>query len=147
MGRVDVDFAAHLQALPREHQASARNLLHYLVLRCRDMRQTQAMLAAHGLSSLGRTESHVRSGVASVLSVLRTLDGATWDVPDPSLLTIDDGEELLAARPEALLGPPPEGRTVRVMVTMPSEAATDYVLVRDLLAAGMDCMRINCAHD
>ena len=33
------------------------------------------------------------------------------------------------------------------MVTMPSEAATDYDLVRDLLAAGMDIMRINCAHD
>jgi pyruvate kinase len=33
------------------------------------------------------------------------------------------------------------------MVTMPSEAAFDYTLVHDLLLAGMDCMRINCAHD
>ena len=33
------------------------------------------------------------------------------------------------------------------MVTMPSEAAVDYLLVRELLASGMDCMRINCAHD
>ena len=33
------------------------------------------------------------------------------------------------------------------MVTMPSEAATDYDLVRDLVLHGMDCMRINCAHD
>ena len=33
------------------------------------------------------------------------------------------------------------------MVTMPSEAATDYDLVRDLVKHGMDCMRINCAHD
>lgn len=30
---------------------------------------------------------------------------------------------------------------------MPSEAATDYDLVRDLVLHGMDCMRINCAHD
>jgi pyruvate kinase len=30
---------------------------------------------------------------------------------------------------------------------MPAEAAGDYGLVRDLLAGGMDCMRINCAHD
>ncbi len=29
---------------------------------------------------------------------------------------------------------------------MPSGAADDYELVRDLLAQGMDCMRINCAH-
>jgi len=33
------------------------------------------------------------------------------------------------------------------MVTMPSEAADDYDLVRDLVSEGMDCMRINCAHD
>ena len=30
---------------------------------------------------------------------------------------------------------------------MPPEAATNYELVRELLAQGMDCMRINCAHD
>jgi pyruvate kinase len=33
------------------------------------------------------------------------------------------------------------------MVTMSTEAGTDYGLVRDLLLNGMDCMRINCAHD
>lgn len=33
------------------------------------------------------------------------------------------------------------------MVTMPSEAADSYDLVRDLLLAGMDIMRINSAHD
>jgi pyruvate kinase len=36
---------------------------------------------------------------------------------------------------------------VRIMVTMLPEAATNYELVRDLLTHGMDCMRINCAHD
>lgn len=34
-----------------------------------------------------------------------------------------------------------------IMVTMPSEAATDPMLVHQLLASGMDVMRINCAHD
>ena len=33
------------------------------------------------------------------------------------------------------------------MVTMPSAAATDPQLVRGMVEAGMDCMRINCAHD
>jgi pyruvate kinase len=36
---------------------------------------------------------------------------------------------------------------VRIMVTLPSEAAADYGLVRDLVINGMDCARINCAHD
>ena len=46
-----------------------------------------------------------------------------------------------------MLAPAPAGRGVRIMVTMPSEAADDYRLVHDLLQQGMDCMRINCAHD
>lgn len=39
------------------------------------------------------------------------------------------------------------GRSVRIMVAMPTEAAADYELVKDLLKAGMKVMRINCAHD
>jgi pyruvate kinase len=54
---------------------------------------------------------------------------------------------LLDAHACALLGPEPAGRSVRIMVTLGSEAATDYGLVRDMLAGGMDCARINCAHD
>ncbi len=60
---------------------------------------------------------------------------------------IGEGGLLLAQKTEALFGAPPAQRNVRIMVTMPPEAATDYELVRDLLLHGMDCMRINCAHD
>ena len=58
-----------------------------------------------------------------------------------------EGAELLEKHTEALLGASPTGRTVRIMVTMATEAATDYELVRELVQSGMDCMRINCAHD
>lgn len=54
---------------------------------------------------------------------------------------------LLAEHTRLLLGQRPMRRAVRIMVTMPSEAASDYALVRDLVAAGMNVMRINCAHD
>ena len=54
---------------------------------------------------------------------------------------------LLARHAKALLGLPAGKRSVRIMVTMPTEAATNPTLVHDLLAAGMDVMRINCAHD
>ncbi len=33
------------------------------------------------------------------------------------------------------------------MVTLPSAAADEYQIVRDLLDSGMDCARVNCAHD
>ena len=33
------------------------------------------------------------------------------------------------------------------MVTLPTEAATDREFVTELIRRGMDCARINCAHD
>jgi pyruvate kinase len=142
-------YLATLDGLHQTHQASARNLVHYLALRRRDVRTLQQNLASLGLSSLGRMESHVLSGVESVLGLLHRLNGAEWDAgdsPKPAL-KLAQGEAALWAHTESLLGPAPNGRSVRIMVTMPSEAAHDYSLVRDLLAGGMDCMRINCAHD
>lgn len=57
------------------------------------------------------------------------------------------GPAILAEQADDLLGTSPAGRAVRIMVTMPSEAATSYPLIRDLVNAGMDIMRVNCAHD
>lgn len=33
------------------------------------------------------------------------------------------------------------------MVTLPVEAADNYILIHDMLSSGMACARINCAHD
>jgi pyruvate kinase len=148
MAHIDSECAGYLKGIPSAEQPSARNLLQYLALRRHDLRHGQALLASHGLSSLGRTESHVRHGLETVLKVLHQLEGTPWDVgPESAPLTKDQGEVLLCGHTDALFGPAPDGRTVRIMVTMPGDAATDYLLIRDLIAAGMDCMRINCAHD
>lgn len=132
-----------------DHRASATNLIHYLALRRHDVRQLQNELGILGLSSLGRTEPHVIGALYAVVNVLNRLAGfpnavlnATGGAP-----AIGEGAALLERNSEVLLGPPPTRHKVRIMVTMPSEAATDYDLVRDLVLHGMDCMRINCAHD
>jgi len=131
------------------HRESARNLVHYIALRRHDIRDLQEKLTANGLSSLGRAEADVLGAVDAVLRVLRRLVGE----PASSELSKTDeglsrrGWELLESNTNALLGPPPKHRNVRIMVTMPSEAAQDFGLVRDLLLNGMDVMRVNCAHD
>jgi pyruvate kinase len=129
------------------HRPGARNLLHYVALRRHDIRQMQQQLAELGLSSLGRTESNVMNAIRAVLRALVHLSSqGPTSSPDEGHGMLD-GRKLLEENTEALLGPPPSGRRVRIMVTMPSDAATDYNLVHRLLAAGMNCMRINCAHD
>lgn len=131
------------------HRRSARNLAHYLALRRHDIRKLQAQLARLGLSSLGRTESHVLDAVQTVHRVLAALLGSNDSITslEEPAIALDNGNELLEKNTEALLGPPPAGRKVRIMVTMATDAATDYESVRDLVQSGMDCMRINCAHD
>jgi pyruvate kinase len=49
--------------------------------------------------------------------------------------------------PSPYSGQFPKSAPFGIMVTMPSEAAFDYALVRNLLKGGMNCMRINGAHD
>jgi pyruvate kinase len=139
----------HLARIHPNYQDSARNLLHYLALRRRDLRPLQMRLAALGLSSLGQAESHVLATVDEVLSVLHRLLQRTAHPASSESAIIDfsRGERLLTEHTNALLGEPAKGRKVRIMVTMPSEAADDYLLVHNLLQQGMDCMRINCAHD
>ncbi|WP_035356130.1 pyruvate kinase [Edaphobacter aggregans] len=136
-------------AIHEAHRRSARNLVHYLALRQLDLRPLQSQLALLGLSSLGRAESHVLSTVLTVHRALNALLGASGPVPCPEdpPIEFEEGIQLLNANTEALLGPTPSGRKVRIMVTMSSEASTNYELVRDLVRNGMDCMRINCAHD
>jgi pyruvate kinase len=88
------------------------------------------------------------ANVDKVLGILHRLTGQTWqqhvrDEPAGS----SSGPQLLKDHTDALLGPPAPARNVRIMVTLPSEAASSFDLVRQFVEAGMDVARINCAHD
>ncbi|MHC3368454.1 pyruvate kinase [Rhodococcus aetherivorans] len=100
-----------------------------------------------GLSSLGRAEAHV---LASVDAVRRAV-GSLADLPEidarPCPVDFVTGERLLERHATALLGPVHGGRRTRIMVTLPSEAATDAELVHRIVGAGAELVRINCAHD
>ena len=135
MCRHDAEARAAIALVSPAQRGSARNLVHYLALRRADLRALQAVLAKHGLSSLGRLESHAGSAVEAVLGALYALrhqpERVSWlgGVPDYT-----EGTQLLAGHAAGLFGPSPRPG-VRIMVTMPGEAAGDYALVRELLSA------------
>ena len=129
---------------------SARNLAHYIGVRRLDVRELQDELSRLGLSSLGRMEAHVMASLQAVQAALAALRREALPAhAGPPPINFDAGNALLAAHANAILGPGQSARAMRtrIMVTMPSEAADDPGLIADLLEAGMDIMRINCAHD
>jgi pyruvate kinase len=147
---LEVQHAEAIAATAPGLRASARNLVHYVAIRSYDIRALQADLAELGLSSLGRLEAHVMATLERVLTLLHQMLG----VPVPAELdgraadlSMRQGAARLARHATALLGPSPPERKTRIMVTMPGEAADDPALIHDLLALGMQVMRINCAHD
>jgi len=125
---------------------AAANLADYLILRRRDISDLQYRLATYGLSSLGRSEARIRGAFDALLATLRRLVGET-DAPYPAPEDMRAGHDALLGECERIFGPPRPGPHTRVMATLPSEAASDPGLTQRLLAAGMDCARINCAHD
>jgi pyruvate kinase len=139
---------AELARVSPKYRESARNLIHYLALRVHDLRSVQDQLAWLGLSSLGRSESHVLANLDKVLGILHCLTGQEWlDKSEEEPAGSVSSRRLLGGHATDLLGTCPHGRPVRIMVTLPSDAAADYSVVRELVEAGMDIARINCAHD
>lgn len=146
--KAEQEAAGEIAACHPGNRSGAINLVHYAELRRHDLRELQDDLMDIGVSSLATTEANVRAKLYAARAALRALGGdpGPWD-----LQTVDDaidqGDDLLFANAEALLGPLPDGRNTRIMVTLPSEAAGQPDLVRAMVERGMDVARINCAHD
>ncbi|PAX45762.1 pyruvate kinase [Brunnivagina elsteri] len=128
---------------------SSQNLAYYLALRRHDLRPLQAALMPWGLSSLGRIEARVLPNLDAAIATLGAICGSCSDsLPNrPSLAAFFEGDRLLEQHTEDLLDAKLNQRRVRIMVTLPTEAASYYEFVRDLIQRGTNCVRINCAHD
>ncbi|NJO78839.1 MAG: hypothetical protein HC827_10140 [Cyanobacteria bacterium RM1_2_2] len=132
-----------------EFLSSACNLAYYLALRHRDLRPLQTALMPWGLSSLGRIEARVMPNLDAVIATLNAIVHPDVSKPpaQPQLADFFEGSRLLQKHTEAMFGEAHGERRVRIMVTLPTEAATDYEFVKSIVQRGADCVRINCAHD
>ncbi len=129
-----------------EFAASAHNLAAYLALRRQDLRPLQVELMSLGLSSLGRLESRVLANLDAVAWVLDRLRGRNEPprVPPERFFL---GQTTLVRNAATVFGPRAAPRRVRIIVTLPGEAAADPAVAAALAAVGADACRINCAHD
>lgn len=140
-------FSVQLSQVHPDYKTSAVNLVDYLALRQFDMRELQEELSQLGMSSLGRCEAHVLASLHQVLKLLHSL--LQKELPEESTddwLSFHQSKKLLTQATEKLLNEKPASREVRIMVTLPDEAAENYDLVHNMMLAGMDAARINCSH-
>ena len=102
-----------------------------------------------GLSSLGRIEARVMPNLDAVIATLEIICGgkSTQQSQRPPLQSFFEGSQILQKHTEELFGNALSHRRVRIMVTLPTEAAINYQLVKEIIRRGANCVRINCAHD
>ena len=132
----------------RAFRVSASNLAQYIALRHRDLRNLQLGLMPYGLSSLGRCESRVMPTLDAVLKTACAIVGEPERGPAyPRPARFFRGERLLQRNTAELFGKAPASRSTRIMVTLAAQAASDAAFVRALVERGMNCARINSAHD
>jgi pyruvate kinase len=138
---------AVLEKAHPDYQKSAVNLVHYHAFRRSDLRTTQRKLGDLGLTRFANAQGHIMDSLSKALFVLHKLLGDTPVGYEKAKVSSQLSKKLLNRNTTRLLGEPSPGRRVRIMVTMPSEAADNYDLVHDIVQNGMNCARINCAHD
>ncbi len=140
-------YADELASVHPEFREGARNLVHYLALRKVDTQALRDSLRRLGLYSLAHAERNV---LGSITAVQRALDALTGDGHfNEQALTraLQTKHPTADQHRRAILGPAPQGRDASIMVTLPTEAADNPALAEEMLAAGMNVARINCAHD
>ncbi len=140
-------YRKQLDKVHPNYQLSASNLLYYKALRSHDLRQMQKQLRNLGLSRLANAESHVSSNVLTNKALLKALMNNKPIKKRRPAFSSKKGIKMQKRNAKDLLGFRSKGRRSRIMVTLPSHAADDPKLVLDMVKAGMNCARINGAHD
>ena len=137
---------------------SARNFVHYVALRQHDLRDLQVELSQRGLSSLGRSEGASSNSLLEVSArahealALRGDESARKELARiekqrRGALSSEAAKFYLHQHTRELLGPRPGDRHIYIMVTAPSAADADRPWMAKMLRAGMNVLRINCAHE
>ncbi|WP_420400976.1 pyruvate kinase [Flagellimonas sp.] len=140
------DNEALLKEVCETYQESAKNLLHYSTFRTYDLRSIQKKLKRLGLSRFANAEGNILGSLTNAHNLLRLMGQPSKEYPSP-VLGIGQGKKRLRKHTNALFPTPKKSRRVRIMVTQPTESAHDYNKVLEMVKNGMNCARINCAHD
>ncbi len=147
ISQFEKEYSHLTEAVHPKFKKSAVNLVHYWAVRQEDITVLQNKLKKLGLSRLGRAEAHIMASIQTTLAIVKSLAEEKMAPIPRSQVSIAKGERYLRRNTKVLLGQGAKGRNVRIMVTQPLETSENSQLVDDMVEAGMNVARINCAHD
>jgi pyruvate kinase len=145
--KLTLTYAEDLDKIHPAYKLSAQNLILYLAFRQLDFDRIKETLESFGISQLTKDERHIKSSIEAVINNIRKILFTDTDFQNITKEKFKEGYNFQKINTTSLLGPEIADRITRIMVTLPSDAAYDYVLVLGLLKAKINCFRINCAHD
>ena len=140
-------YSTIINSVHPNYRLSAKNLVHYLALRTFNSDSLQRKLTAAGLPNSSGSDAHIEYSLFSLKIIINSLLTNKAIFTKEDILEPHDAEELILTNANAILGKPTNKRRTRIMVTQPSNAAEDKDFIKELLGNGMDCARVNCAHD
>lgn len=152
------DIILRIRAFEKQHQylidkvhsnyvQSARNLIHYLAIRSIDNKSLEQALIENNLPNTTSSESHILQSVLTLKTIIKSLLQQPFDSHENTYIQQKDAINFLTKNSNAIFGKSSKKRQTRIMVTQPTTAAEDKEFAKALLDNGMDCARINCAHD
>ncbi|KAH9646472.1 Plastidial pyruvate kinase 4 [Citrus sinensis] len=143
--------ASRLKLCHRHYSDSARNLIHYLALRCLDLEQLKEDLSCNSLLNLESINSYILASLTAGIQLLDNQKSSSLNTQESILYQEENGNFMiqalgkkLSANKELLLGPLRHNQTNHIMVTVGQEASESEI--SDILKAGASIIRINCAH-
>lgn len=140
-------YKTQLNKAHYNYSQSARNLVHYLAMRSFNMNIFQDKLEDIGLPIALESQNNILFGLLNLRTVIRSLMNNAVSDEENECIDNKKVKEILKKNHEAVFGETRNKRKTAIMVTQPAEAASNKQLTESLLKYGMDCARINCAHD
>lgn len=145
--KAEHEYQEELQKVRPKYHASALNLVHYIAYRNQATSNLKRFLFNKGLSGLKNAEAHILASLLVTRRLLYQLLNETAPTLSKPNVSIKKSLRLAKSNSRELFGNKSKKRNVRIMVTQPTEAANNGRLALEMMLAGMNTIRINCAHD
>ncbi len=143
----DAKIDAAVTGMHSNYRLSAKNLCRYLLLRSFDLRTYHDSLSDYGVSSLATSEGYVYSNLFNVVKNLKLIQGLPIsDAATIELIGYKKSKKILKRHTRELFQSEDKKHQVRIMVTLPNEAAQDQSIIAQLAESGMQIARINLSH-